>query len=601
MNIFPVAPSDLAAASSQQLQRFIAECELVVDRIMDDPNALLTDDFTMGDLVAAMEAGVATMATVREELARKEAEEPPVEGEEEGETDEEASPSEPEGTAAVEDAESLTPKLEELAALARSESEPAPDEGDGGEEGDPAPDEGEPESATATGAAVAVVAASEPPALKPIRRLPKPSSERVGTVSQQLQPLVAAADGLGPHLGEAIDSEEIAKMMVKARRDFGTIAEGTETKVPIARADWSDSYGPERTLTADADINWDRINQVIDTELIKMEMSRRKTEALTASGGLCAPVTPYYQLQMISQSMRPVRAALPSFNADRGGLRFARPAALSAVTTAVGVRTAANDFAGGTEGAKTCQVIPCPPFSEVDVSIIYHCLQFGNLGARTFPELVAQWNSLVLAAHARTAETLLLDGIAAASTAITASNNALGASASLLGQILTAANALRSRHRMDPNAVLRVLLPEWSMDLLLSDIMRSQYQRFDQTEAGLTALLRTFDVEPTFYLDSATGAGQVYGAQAAGALLSFPTSLVWYMFPEGSFLYLDGGTLELGLVRDSTLNRTNDFQIFGESFENVAFVGIESYAVTSTVCDSGQVALPVTSECPQVY
>jgi hypothetical protein len=45
-----------------------------------------------------------------------------------------------------------------------------------------------------------------------------------------------------------------------------------------------------------------------------------------------------------------------------------------------------------------------------------------------------------------------------------------------------------------------------------------------------------------------------------------------------------------GLVRDSILNSTNDFEIFGESFENVAFVGVESLAVTSNIADIGVTA-----------
>ena len=96
------------------------------------------------------------------------------------------------------------------------------------------------------------------------------------------------------------------------------------------------------------------------------------------------------------------------------GIRFARPAGLSAITTAVGIKTAAGDGAGGTEATKTCQVVDCPPFEEVDVDIIFHCLQFGNLGARTFPERVTQWNNLTLAAHARTPRTRRSTGVAAA-------------------------------------------------------------------------------------------------------------------------------------------------------------------------------------------
>lgn len=32
-------------------------------------------------------------------------------------------------------------------------------------------------------------------------------------------------------------------------------------------------------------------------------------------------------------------------------------------------------------------------------------------------------------------------------------------------------------------------------------------------------------------------------------------------------VYIDGGVLDLGIVRDSTLNSTNDYHVFGETFE----------------------------------
>ncbi len=296
-----------------------------------------------------------------------------------------------------------------------------------------------------------------------------------------------------------------------------------------------------------------------------------------------------------------MRGALAAFNADRGGIRAARPASLSAITTGVGLISAADDAAGGTFAVKTCQIVDCPEFVETDVAAIYHCLQFGNLGARTFPERVAQFNSLVLAAQARLAESALLSGIDSVSTQVSAGALGLGATAALLGQILAAANGMRNRHRMDPEAVLRLLIPDWAIDLLISDVIRGQFARFDTDEAKIEALLRSFDIEPTFYIDGASGKAQVFGDQSAGALLPFPENVVWYLYPEGSFLFLDGGTLELGLVRDSVLNQTNDYQIFGETFENVAYVGVESIAVTSPVCDSGTVSLPDSVTCPIDY
>jgi len=104
-----------------------------------------------------------------------------------------------------------------------------------------------------------------------------------------------------------------------------------------------------------------------------------------------------------------------------------------------------------------------------------------------------------------------------------------------------------------------------------------------------------FGINATFTLDGPTGGGQVFGTQSAAAVLAFPTTVKWYLFPEGTWLFLDGGTLDLGLVRDSVLNATNDYQLFGESFENVAKVGVESLEFTSTVCPNGAVAAPGTA------
>lgn len=41
---------------------------------------------------------------------------------------------------------------------------------------------------------------------------------------------------------------------------------------------------------------------------------------LIASGGLCAPVTPYYALNMVNLRDRPVHSVLPKFHADRGNV-----------------------------------------------------------------------------------------------------------------------------------------------------------------------------------------------------------------------------------------------------------------------------------------
>ena len=62
------------------------------------------------------------------------------------------------------------------------------------------------------------------------------------------------------------------------------------------------------------------------------------------------------------------------------------------------------------------------------------------------------------------------------------------------------------------------------------------------------------------------------------------------LFQPDGLAQLAGRVLELGIVRDSTLNSTNDFQIFGERFRNVARIAPAqaAYWETTTLCAVGQ-------------
>jgi hypothetical protein len=568
--LFAPVPEDLSTLTDEQLAALIAGYELAIADVTSNPLQFVTAEYTTANLLDETKAAIDTVKALKaNQAARAETPAEPVEL-----SDEEKAAFADLATAASE-----TPE------------EPEPAE----------PEPVEPEAAVTASAPV-------------VRgRLPRPSAERTPVEHQPTDKqvsLIASAGAPDRVPGSPFRSElDLAQAMIDRHRTFGAAGPDVVEKFTIGRYDWHNEYPEDRLLGQSIEANMNLVASVTSKSIIKTEFDRRKKmqldgapDALVASGGLCAPVTPYYNLQYISVPTRPVMGALPSFNADRGGLRYARPAALSAVTTGVGLITEAQDAAGGSSATKSCQTIPCPPFQETDVDIIYHCLQFGNLGARAFPELVAQWNNLVLAAHARLAESNLLTQIDAFSTQITAGSLGLGASATLFSQILAAANGLRNRNRMDPNAILRLMIPWWAVDLIVSDVIRGQFQRFDTDEAKVTALLRSFGIEPTYYIDGANGRGQVFGTQANGALLTFPPTVVWYLFPEASFLYLDGGVLELGIVRDSVLNSQNNMQLFGESFENVAYVGVESLAVETFVCDSGTVAAPVAvGTCPYSY
>lgn len=555
MNIFEIL-KDLAGLSDDELAAKLTEYEELAAKLADGDEEIV-GEHTQAEVVAELEAGVEQIKALRAEVqtradadAAHAARLAELKGELKGADDDE-------GDDAKGDADDDT----------------ADDDAKGDADGDTADDDAQ---------AVAAAAAKRPArkAIPAAKGDHKPKAKENAGVKVTIA--ASAARGTADeYQGKDLTALDIADAMIKRHDSFGAgIMQGDGIKVPVATL--VASYPEDRKLDA---------NFARNEKLIKAVTSPK---AIAASGGICAPVTPYYGLLELSVPARPVRDALPRFNADRGGIRYAIPPTLADISTAVGLITAANDARGGTFSQKSCQHIECPDLAEVDVSIIYHCVEFGNLQSRTFPEQVAQFNELVLAAHARKAEVNLLDGIVGASTTITAVRNA-GAVSTLLGQMITAAAGYRSRNRMLPDAPLRVLAPAWVLDALQVDVLRSQFARFDSSDQTFTGELAKANVNVSWYLDSPTGAGQVFGAQADGTLLPFPDDALWIMFAEGSFMFLDGGTLELGIVRDSVLNSQNDYQIFGESFENVAYLGIESMAVTSEFCANGEVTAPLAA------
>lgn len=336
------------------------------------------------------------------------------------------------------------------------------------------------------------------------------------------------------------------------------------------------SYPEERILGSDPEENWAKIQKVAGPE------------ALVAAGGHQAPFAVKYDIFGLGVADRPVRDALPRFQADRGGVRYIVPPVLSAYSSAVGVWTAANDADPTPSPASKAElVVTAATETTATTDAITLQMQFGNLVTRAYPELIARHNELGLIQHARLAEQTILSAIDAGSTAVT-TTNVIGFARDFLVQVGRAASAYRSRHRMDPNdSALRVIVPSWVVDAMQADL--ALQMPGDATLAvakrEIEGYLAARGINLTASLDQ-----DVFGAQGAGAIAEFPDTFVWRIYAEGTFLFLDGGTLDLGIIRDSTLVGTNDYKMFVETFEGVAKVGIESLSVTSTINVNGAAA-----------
>ena len=383
--------------------------------------------------------------------------------------------------------------------------------------------------------------------------------------------ITAGADIPGYTAGSSMkDMKEVAEAMSKRLHGLRRVNGGDGEQHIVAS--FTTHYPEARILTQDAEANWAKVQAVTGPE------------ALVASGGHSTPFEVRYEIFGLGTTERPVRDALPKFSADRGGIRFITPPVLSSYGNAVGVWTNATDTNPGTD-VKTSLTVAAATENTVATDAVTLQLQFGNLMTRAYPELIARHNELGLIQHAREAEQYLLGKIADASTAVTTSS-LMGFARDFLVNIGRGAAAYRSRHRMAVDAPLRVLAPAWVRDAMAADLaLAMPGDNLLNAYGEIDGYLAARNVNITYTPDQ-----DVFGSQGATSMVEFVDTFTWYMFAEGSFLFLDGGTLDVGIIRDSTLVGTNDYKMFVETFEGVAFVGVESLKVTSAIAVNGVAA-----------
>lgn len=464
-----------------------------------------------------------------------------------------------------------------------------------------APDGGDPAAAAPTDAPAEQpaepVAASAPPQFRrpaptdafarhrPARHDPRPAEEPTAPFV-----ITAAGDLPGLSAGQPITTDQVLSGMIAKERATREIAGG---RWVVASLRHGDRYPEERRLTQGADkANMAKIDAVVAA-------LRTGEESLTASGGLCAPVAPDYSQVMPSVADRPIRDSLVQFAATRGGIRFIRPAVLSDVAGAVGIWTEATDANPG-NATKNVLRVTCGDEVEVVVDAITFALEIGNFMERTFRERVDEFMGYTMANWARVAENNLLSGMDAAGQAVDAAQ-LLGASRDTLATISRAAARLRWRHRMNPEATVYTWFPAWARELFRTDLARQAPgdggDRMSISNAQIDAWFSVRNVNVTWHLDDA--APNWDDAAKAGQLSPWPEDLVFRIATD-PFTFLDGGILDLGIYRDSTLNSQNNLRTFGESFEAVAFRGVEAQTVTiQHICANGQAAdlVDTTAEC----
>ena len=477
----------------------------------------------------------------------------------------------------------------------------APDEGDDGEPA--SDDEAETDDATESDdtteadeaetdelVQIAAGAAPTPPVVLSRVAARRPAPGRVATMPAEpgdlrSLSLVASANAPGVPAGQPItDYDQLAAAFVSAvqtAQDY----RGPAAKVSIARA--ATTY-PETHVLGDS---WAANHQRIEAAQRAIQRAggvrQGIANGLTASGGICAPKEVNYDMPVLGSDARPVRDQwLTRFQADRGGITTMPSPVLTQLDAAVGVHTEANDVSGLT---KACLTVTCPTETSTVVEAMYRCLQFGNFRSRFFPEQIEAWMRLAVTEHAREAEVRLLAKIATGSTAVT-HGQVLGTSRDVLSAIDRAVAQWRYRHRTEDGFVLQFAAPRWLRDQIRVDVARQiPVGTVDETmalaDSTIDGWFRARNVEPTWLMDGESG--QTFGTQGVGPMIGWPSTVKTYLAPAGGWLFLDGGTLDLGIVRDSVLNGTNDVRMFAETFEGAHFHGVESWTLTIDVCPDG--------------
>lgn len=397
--------------------------------------------------------------------------------------------------------------------------------------------------------------------------------------------VVAGADLPGIGVGQPYNDQlQFGTAMMNRINSIARVAGGDGEQLLVASI--KSDAPPERILSyKDPEGNLNKILEVTHPE------------AITAAGGMCAPLTTKYTLWDIGGvEDRPVRdTALVGFQADRGGIRFFPSPVLADIGGAVGFWTSANDLAAlaGTP-VKVCSRIACPAEIHAEIQAVTMCLTFGVMQQRVFPELAVANTKLAMIAHARLAEAALLAQIKAGSRLATETSK-LSAVRDILDSIGRTVIYFRDRYRLGPQIPLRAIFPVWLLEVLRGDIAMGDPEdnlrgTLSMSDADIQGFFADRKINVTWALDSSapgTNGGGFYGPSSSG-IPAWPTSLEWALYPEGTWLFLDGGTLDLGVVRDSTLVKTNDYMQFSESFEATAKQGGESFWVTSAIKLTGQ-------------
>jgi hypothetical protein len=308
-------------------------------------------------------------------------------------------------------------------------------------------------------------------------------------------------------------------------------------------------------------------------EKIQAKRPASMFEALVAGGGWCAPSQNRYDFFNIACEGGTID--LPTFGVERGGINFPVSPSLADTfdpalpwysafsnTTVPWLWTETDDILTVTGSTnKPCIRVPCSTMTDVRLECYGICLTAGNLADNAWPESTRNFLRLLMSAHYHAANGRYISQIVTlAGTVITGcSADGAGVAAPLLNTAELAAWDYRMRFGMCDTDVLEVILPSWAKGVVRADLAKrtgvSEFMAV--TDAQIAAWFDTRNIRVQFVQDWQVRAAGQPGASTA--ITTYPSFVNFLIYAAGTVVRGNGMSLDLGVVRDSTLNAENDF------------------------------------------
>lgn len=337
-------------------------------------------------------------------------------------------------------------------------------------------------------------------------------------------------------------------------------------------------YPEDRQLGFNVDLNNQRMLQTFGVG------QNQPVGPRAAACGICGPGEVDHSHPICSQRGRPIRNALPQFQATRGKITFAPAASIGDLSENVSIWTPEMDAAACATGSpvsdpptKPCPPIACPEELSCATDAVVRCITVGNFQAQFSPEFWASRLALLMAEFDRVAEQKIIEEIHAASTDLGTVDECNTLASFLVGVNSIIAADRSAQRNMDRR--YRIVADAFIRDYIRNQVIvnlgiANNIEALQVADATINGWLNDVNASVVWTFDG-TFDGTEHRILMPGET---PTTGGVYVQPEDAFLFLDGGTLDLGTdIHDSMLNATNDRQAFAESFEKTCFRGCSAY------------------------